>query len=358
MNINLQTAINFLGYGQVGTQFLSALSELGNDIALFPLNPQTMEANPKHHDLIRKSSINAQFFDRLAPCIRIWHQWEMATFVGKGKHIGFPIFELDNLTPLERHQLNSLDEIFVCSEWAKQVCKANDINPEVRVIPLGVDLEIFKPMPRFMWNKFVFINVGKWEYRKGHDVLIECFNQAFKENDNVELWMINDNPLRPAEENNSWRSQYTGSPLGKKVKIIDRVPSQEELALLMSNADCGIFPARAEGWNLEVLELMSLGVPSIVTSYSGHTQFCSAKNSYPIDITEEEDAVDGIWFKPGQPVNQGRWAKINENAKEQIINHMRNVFKNRPPIEIRQECLATAKEFTWINAAKKICSYL
>jgi hypothetical protein len=43
--------------------------------------------------------------------------------------------------------------------------------------------------------------MGKWEVRKGHDILVELFNDAFMSTDDVELWMCNHNPFYTKEEN-------------------------------------------------------------------------------------------------------------------------------------------------------------
>ena len=64
----------------------------------------------------------------------------------------------------------------------------------------------------------------------------------------------------------------------------------------MSKVDVGIFPSRAEGWNLEILELMSCGKHIITTNYSAHTEFCNKENALLVDIDELETAYDGKWF--------------------------------------------------------------
>jgi glycosyltransferase involved in cell wall biosynthesis len=363
MNLNYNAPINFLGYGQVGINLLAALDKLGHEISLFPINPQNIECDPKHNEMLRKTSQNAMFYDCHAPTIKVWHQWDMAMFPGKGPRVGFPIFELDSLTELERHHLDTLDQVFVCSKWAKNVVNQytlSSLNGDIDVVPLGVDLDIFKrigPKPR--QDKTIFINVGKWEYRKGHDVIVECFAKAFKPSDKVELWMCNENPFLKPDKAKAWTDLYKNI-LGDKVRLIPRQSSQAQLAHLMSKATYGIFPARAEGWNLEVLELMALGIPSIVTNYAGHTEFCNADNSYLVNIDETEVADDGIWFKPGGIVNQGNWAKITSSVKENIIEGMRLWYKIHQDGEnmVNEFCINTAKEYSWENAAKTLVTYL
>ena len=66
-------------------------------------------------------------------------------------------------------------------------------------------------------SKTVFFNCGKWEVRKGHDVLVEAFNLAFSELDNVELWMMCENPFFDEKEQSDWIGLYKNSKLGKKL---------------------------------------------------------------------------------------------------------------------------------------------
>lgn len=366
MNINLSCAINKLGYGQVGTNVLSSLVHAGHNVSLFPINPHNIEAEEKHHSNIQVAANNALFFDSAAPSLRIFHQWLMAESFGSGPRIGWPIFELDQLTKLEWHHLNSLDKIIVCSQWAYDVLVTNHIRPKIEIVPLGYDPDIFNTNQVINKSQStVFINIGKWEIRKGHHIIIEAFNKAFNSNDNVELWMINDNPLRPAEENQKWRDLYLNSKLGQagKIKIIERQDTQAQLAYIMRKADFGIFPALAEGWNLEVLELMACGVPSIVTNYSAHTQFCNSKTSMLIDIDETEEAFDGIWFKPGGIVNQGNWAKFGQKQEEQTIAHMKLCHQLKQEgdnliTSARDNNILQAKDYTWTKSVNQLVTFL
>ena len=140
-------------------------------------------------ELVRRVLSNAQMPDWDAPCIRIWHQHDMSQFVGRGDKIGFPIFELDKFKPVEIHHLSSLDKIFVCSEWAAQVIHDQIGTDQVYIIPLGVNRDIFSPRPidNQENNATIFFNCGKWEVRKGHDLIAKAFNKAFSSEDNVAL---------------------------------------------------------------------------------------------------------------------------------------------------------------------------
>jgi glycosyltransferase involved in cell wall biosynthesis len=355
-NINISAPINQLGYGLTGLNLSLALHELKNSVALFSIGQ--LEAPPKYHEDLKQLMSNSRFPDFSAPSVRIWHQHDMTQFVGKGDTFGFPIFELDTFTDLEKHHLHWLDNWMVASEWGKEILvdqlkeiRGEDyVKENTHVIPLGVDRSIFR---EGVSNKkeTVFLNVGKWEIRKGHDVLVEAFNQAFNEDDEVELWMLCDNPFYTEDENFKWERLYRTSKLGDKIKIIPRQQTQEDVYNIMMQADCGVFPARAEGWNLDLLEMMSCGKQTIATNYSAHTEFCNEDNCMLVETTEMVDAEDGKWFR-----GQGKWAALKEDQIKQIADHMREVHekKKKDDLNINQAGVDTAKKFSWKNSAEKV----
>jgi glycosyltransferase involved in cell wall biosynthesis len=353
MKINLLAPINSLGYGVTGLNVLKSLSDLhSQDVSLNVIGSPSVNNN-NDAELVRKCLDKGRFFSYDAPCIKIWHQHDMAQFVGRGKRIGFPIFELDKFNDVEKHQLESLDMIFVCSEWAKKVILENiKISEEnVKVIPLGVDSSIFKESSMPVDTPTRFLNCGKWEIRKGHDVLVELFNLAFNEDDNVELFMMCSNPFLKDNETMEWIDLYKNSKLGSKIHIIPYQRTQEEVYNIMSQVHCGIFPSRAEGWNLEVLEMMACGKHIITTDYSAHTEFCNIYNCQLIPISETETAYDGKWFH-----GQGNWAKFDNQAKIAAIQHMRDIhlLNTQGRLKVNSAGLDTAKQFSWHNTGRKI----
>ena len=159
MNLNLIAPINQLGYGVAGLNTLKALQAEDVNVSFFPIG-QPQVVTQEDAEAVKRGMESAKLFDPNAPCVRMWHQHDMAQFVGRGKHIGFPIFELDTFNELEKHHLNSCDELMVCSQWAKGITEAV-VDCNVNVVPLGVDMNIFKPTPRRVSDKTIFFNCGK-----------------------------------------------------------------------------------------------------------------------------------------------------------------------------------------------------
>lgn len=351
MNINLMVPINDLGYGVAGFNILRELIQRNHEVALFPLGP--VIADQKYGDMLTKAWQLQDYFDYKAPSIRIFHQNKLAESIGKGQRIGFPIFELNKFTDTEKNHLSSCDKLLVCSRWAKTVIEENGIRVPTFVVPLGVDREIFKPVNTQQWPETRFINIGKWEDRKGHDILGEAFCRAFTAEDNVKLMMHCFNPFLKPEQAKVWENLYANTHMGDKISAsVNRGGPHAVVADLLNQVDCAVFPSKAEGWNLELLEAMSCGKHCIATFYSGHTEFINPNNCHLIDINEKELAFDTYgWFK-----GQGEWAKIGEPQIEQLIQYMRKIheLKQNNKLPTNHVGIETAQQFSWQNTVSKL----
>jgi len=219
-NLNLCAPVGTTGYGVTGFNILRLLDERGWDISLFSYGDgRERRGSAVEMNLINKCRKRSEFFYYDAPCLNIWHQHELSKKIGNGKYIGFPIFELETFNERERHHMNYPDNLCVCSEWAKQVVDDNDIlcHMEVHVVPLGIDNRIFTPDLKADkgTTATVFLNCGKWEIRKGHDFLIDVFNEAFTIDDDVELWMLPHNPFLDFVDQGNWENLYMDTPMGR-----------------------------------------------------------------------------------------------------------------------------------------------
>lgn len=341
--INLQCPIGYTGYGITSLNILKNLKNKAN-VSLFKIG--NIGGVNTEEDLIDVNECiqNSNNFDPNSTTLKIWHQTHLKQRVGKGLYASFPFFEMDKLSTDEKQQIGYCDKIFTASEWSKEVLLKNGISIPIIVCPLGVDTNIFKPQEKLISDKYIFIHIGKWEVRKSQDVLLNCFEKAFDKNDNVELWLCPYNPFLIENELRHWVNMVKYHRLSDKIKVFPRFKTQYDLANLISQTDCGVFVSRAEGWNNEILEVMSMDKPCIVTNYSAHTEYCNKNNSFLIDINGLEPAFDNKWF-----FGQGNWAKLAKDEKDNIINSMRYVYNN----DVRHNKLGitTAIKYSWNNTA-------
>lgn len=383
MDINFTAPFCATSYGLVALNVVRELVRLGHKVSAFPIGHiDGQEIPPQFHKDLHQSLENAKFFNPDAPSIRLYHQFDLAQHVGRGKRIAWPIFELNEFNKQELHHLFAQDELIVCSHWAKDVVMnaSNGQINKIHVVPLGVDTTIFSPaqlgrsreilMPNMFAgcsfqqpyirsiidnNTTVFIHIGKKELRKGHDVILECFERAFSPEDNVKLLMVWANrilkDMKP-QESKAWEELYNASTMKEKIVLYnDWLPSQNDVASLIKASDCGIFISRAEGWNLDLLEVMACGLPVITTYYSGHTEYVNEDNAYYVRGNGLEVAYDGVWFH-----GQGNWLYIDETSKLEIINHMQEIHSNKQRGDnlFNRAGVETAKKFSWTNTARKL----
>jgi len=348
--LNLFAPINPLGYGVVGANLLTEFSR-DLDVTLIGCGP--LDVEPKYRDVVAKAQGRMATFEagfNEAPCLKVWHEFSMADRIGKGPYYGFPFFEINKFDDRRINHLACLDHLFLASHWAKEVVRKDLKDLPITVVPLGVDRSVFNPSNNVVTDKCIFFNCGKWEKRKGHDILLEAFKAAFPNNESdVALHVAAENPFLPEKHKQEWVRYYRSD---RRVTLIPRVATHEEVAKIMSPISCGIFPSRAEGWNLEALELMSMGKPLIITNYSSHTEFCNSDNSYLIDIDELEPAVDEVFFDG----SSGEWAKLNESVFNQMVSHMRAFYESWKVNHniINEGGIKTAIDLTWSKTANTI----
>ena len=348
MNLNICCPINTLSYGYVSSFFIKELIKLEYDIRVVMIGRPSPDGDLAEfvNDVLSRQDF---FYD--APCLKIWHQHDLHTYVGKRESIGFPIFELEDFKPVEKHSCGYPDYLFTCSSWGKNVLINNGLKEEnIHVVPLGFNDELFKPCQLPSDDKTIFGNFGKFEIRKGHDVLVEAFNKAFEKDDDVELMMMPHNPFLNESSLRDWVLLYKNSKLGNKISFVDRVSKQSDVYDVMKRIHCGVFPARAEGWNLEALELLACGKHLIITNCAGHTEFCNKENSRLIEMESGyETAFDGVFFD-----GAGRWSAFEENEMDQLVHHMREVHKERAEgrLTLNQSGVDMSSEFTWDSVTK------
>lgn len=351
MILNINAPINVTSYGYVSGNLIKQLKNLGHDLRYIPIGQPSPDEEllPDIKDVLLRWDYS---FD--APCLKIWHQHDLGGFYGKGIRIGMPIFELEEFSEIEKHNLKNPDKLFVCSEWAKNVVE-NQIPEQagnVSVIPLGVDNSIFKPTDLPTVNKTIFANFGKFETRKGHDILPEIFNKAFEKDDDVVLLMMPHNFFLNQQETNEWVNKYTSSKLADKIVFVDRQKNHRMVYNIMSQVHCGVFPSKAEGWNLEALELLACGRHLIITNATAHTEFCNSNNSLLIEMESGYEPAKDIKFFNGS----FQWRKFGENEIDQTIEHMRNIHKLRKEgkLSLNNAGIQTGKKYSWKNSAVEI----
>lgn len=212
------------------------------------------------------------------------------------------------LEPDARENAAQFDVCFVGSTWCQQRCvEAGILN--ARVLIQGVDGDIFKPQPpREPDGTIRIFSGGKFEYRKGQDLVIAAFREFAKAHPEAHLVCAWHNPwpqlmlaavcdkrcaLNPKASGRT-QEEYLESLLisngipRENFTILTQL-SHTDLAREMANTDFGLFPNRCEGGNNLVLqEYASVGRRVAANAKTGHADV-SAAITQRIDATEDEN---------------------------------------------------------------------
>src|SRR5690606_32077594 len=134
---------------------------------------------------------------------------------------------------------------------------------KVHVIPNGIDPTRFhpgiEPLPLPTKKRFKFLFVGGTIHRKGPDVLLKAWLNAFTATDDVCL-VIKDF---------GGGSVYAGQTMAERIRAAQALPNAPEivyideewpadkLPALYAACDCLVHPYRGEGFGLPILEAMA-----------------------------------------------------------------------------------------------------
>ena len=153
-----------------------------------------------------------------------------------------------------------------------------------RVIPNPVfPTEAVEPVPVRARNRVV--TLGRLDWVKGHDLLIEAFARLAPEHPDWDLAIHGDGPEQPALQE---RIRALG--------LVDRIclaGSRTDVAACLAEADLFVLSSRVEGFPNALAEAMAAGLP--VVSFD-----CASGPSELI-----RDGLDGILVPPGDVVALG-----------------------------------------------------
>jgi glycosyltransferase involved in cell wall biosynthesis len=244
--------------------------------------------------------------------VEVRHQWPPDLRPAPGGRLAviqpweFGAIPADWVGPLREN----VDELWVPSEYVRRMYLAAGVDERrVVTIPNGVDLERFAPDgPRLELadapgTRFLF--VGGLIWRKGHDVLLAAWREAFAGRDDVTLVVkgVGAAGVYRNGDHDEMRA-YAASGELPRVLLIEDELGDDELPSLYRACDVLVHPYRGEGFAMPVLEAMACGLPVIVTDGGPTDEFCppdagwrirSERAAFPSDRVDALATVGRPW---------------------------------------------------------------
>ncbi len=326
------------GYADEARNFIQRLRSQQFTIAARPLGrhsdifrAQLEEPACRHLDAALRTEIAPPFISLIHFPASVFQRVPEAAY-----HIGRVMFETDGLPAEWVAKCNQMDEIWVPTDFNRQTFAAAGVTAKLIKVPGGIDTNQFKPASQPLAipgaRGTVFLSIFEWLYRKGWDVLLRAWAQAFNPADDVTLvlrtYPVNatDIPDGRAEierrinqflqtELNLTRSQV--API---IVIGEQIP-EADLPRFYAAATAYVSCSRGEGWGRPQMQAMACGLPVIATRWGGNLEFMNDQNSLLLDVDRlvEIDERMEISFYQGQ-----RWA---EPAAKHLISLLRWIYE-------------------------------
>ena len=128
-------------------------------------------------------------------------------------------------------------------------------------VPLGVDADVFRPSPLPDRPRALFM--GTLTRYKGVPELIEAFARVAGQDQEAELWLAGEGPLRPELERAA-----VDLGLAERVRFLGARPHAETAALL-ADASLLVLPSHGEPFGMAVLEAMASGRAVVAVNAGG-----------------------------------------------------------------------------------------
>ncbi len=184
------------------------------------------------------------------------------------------------------------------SQWLRDLIKKSPLlrNFEVRVIPYGVDLKVFRPVDREEARKelnlpkeaFIILFGAAFaaEERKGKSFITEVLSRL-SQNISEKIFF--------AEFGSAFEDLNTSTGIPKK--IFGVVQDEKKLAMLYSAADVFICPSLADNLPNTVLESLACGTPVVGFNVGGIPETIQhLKTGYLARYRDVHDLVSGIQY--------------------------------------------------------------
>ena len=275
---------SFLDHGSLSHINRELTAHLEKNLSLIRVGPNAMASKLKPDAALVNCAKKLSAVAPEGTNITVRHQWPPDwSRPASGELVVIQPWEFGALPQTWVEQAANVDEFWVPSPLVRHMYVDSGIAPEkVQVVPNGVDTQKYRPgarpMPLATRKKFKFLFVGGTIFRKGPDLLLEAFSQAFTAADDVCLIM----------KDFGGDSFYQGQTAAEAIRALQQKPGAPEIVYLTEEiaaddmpslyaaCDCLVLPYRGEGFGLPVLEAMACGLPVIVTANGATDSFVTS----------------------------------------------------------------------------------
>lgn len=256
-------------------------------------------------------------------------------------------------------------ECWTPTNWNAQTFRRAGLTLPIKIIPLGVDPEIYTPglqgkIPEstLLTTKdagkvgipsgFIFVYVFQPSFRKGVEFLISSFEAAFNRNPDVTL-------LLGTTAYSFGKAHYLPNPkLKSRIWGLSGKLTEYGLAAMYRACHAYVCTSKGEGWNLPLCEAAACGLPIIAPRTSAHTEIMPPEYGYFFDADGYNAVRDS---KAVSPWFDGMlFADYGATSSKTLIHQMQTVVKNYEAARTlgMSYSVYMRSKYTWSSTARLI----
>ena len=354
MRLLINAPINGLSFGNVSVNILRELFKKNIDLVFFPIGDKAeMDAYDKiDPDFVKylQSATNDRYskISKDIPSLKLWHIFGSETRYSKNQSL-FTFHEVSEVTNIEKNLLKLQDNIFVSSNYTKNIFNLNGLD-NVTHVPLGFDNDFQITNKTYLQDKIHFGILGKFENRKNTARIIKSWLKLFGNKPEYQLSCAITNPFLDKAR---FQNELLKVLEGKHYNNLNFVPYMQtngEVNDYLNSIDIDLGGlSGAEGWNLPSFNATALGKWSVVINATAHKDWATKDNSILIEPSSLKDCYDDVFFKKGQSFNQGQFFDISDQEMDDAILKSLSYAKTPNP-----EGLKLQKQFTYEKTVETI----
>lgn len=303
-----------------------------------------------------------------APFVRFFGPWTNDG-ARKTHRINYTMMETELVHPTMVGLMNdNYDECWTPTEWNRQAFLKSGLKLPVRVMPLGVNPLLYRPGKREPLPEatllttgnagtkerpygFLFVYVFLPSFRKGVDILVKAFEDAFANDPQAGL------VLAVTHASSATPLVMPSGKYGSRIYALTGEFDELQMAKIYRGCDAYVSTSRGEGWNLPMIEAASCGLPVIAPRASSHPEIVGDDawlfSPDGLDFYKGAEAVSP-WYE-GMP-----FPVFGPRSHEQIVHFLRTVKVQGTGVKEKAAALRkrVSSLFTWDAAAQKISDRL
>jgi glycosyltransferase involved in cell wall biosynthesis len=278
--------------------------------------------------------------------------------------VGYTFFEALVADASVQKAAAYFDVVATGCDWCTGVLRDKGLRQAVTVVQ-GIDPLTFHPAfseKELFKDRFVVFSGGKFEFRKGQDIVIRAYKAL--QDKHADVMLVN-------SWYNIWdfaMATMTMSPLiqftmrqgdyvtnmndllhqqGLDMKRVVTLPlyPNEIVARTYQNTDVGLFPNRCEGGtNLVMMEYMACGKPVIGSFNTGHKDILTEENARLVQSMRSVTVM----------AQEKPYAVWDDPDLDETIAHLEWAYQHRDELrQMGQQAGRDLARFTWGRAARQ-----